>query len=80
MAWSSVGYLPLAIEILQTSLFGISGLYHEMTSPQISFVAEDDKGRIVGYVLAKMFAPINIQEINPTYLSPVKNLLRVTKT
>jgi len=26
-----------------------------MTWPQISFVAEDHKGRIVGYVLAKMF-------------------------
>lgn len=25
-----------------------------MTWPQISFVAEDEKGRIVGYVLAKM--------------------------
>jgi peptide alpha-N-acetyltransferase len=25
-----------------------------MTWPQISFVAEDHKGRIVGYVLAKM--------------------------
>lgn len=26
-----------------------------MTWPQISFVAEDHKGRIVGYVLAKMY-------------------------
>jgi len=30
------------------------GMYHAMTWPQISFVAEDHKGRIVGYVLAKM--------------------------
>ncbi|KAI9219334.1 acyl-CoA N-acyltransferase [Blastocladiella britannica] len=29
-------------------------LYHAMSWPQISFVAEDHKGRIVGYVLAKM--------------------------
>ncbi|KAF9459797.1 acyl-CoA N-acyltransferase [Collybia nuda] len=29
-------------------------MYHAMTWPQISFVAEDHKGRIVGYVLAKM--------------------------
>ncbi|KAF8903301.1 putative N-terminal acetyltransferase complex subunit ARD1 [Gymnopilus junonius] len=28
-------------------------MYHAMTWPQISFVAEDEKGRIVGYVLAK---------------------------
>ena len=29
-------------------------LYHALSWPQLSFVAEDDKGRIVGYVLAKM--------------------------
>ncbi|KAJ1912890.1 N-terminal acetyltransferase A complex catalytic subunit ard1 [Tieghemiomyces parasiticus] len=29
-------------------------LYHIATWPQLSFVAEDDKGRIIGYVLAKM--------------------------
>jgi len=28
--------------------------YHLMTWPQLSYVAEDHKGRIVGYVLAKM--------------------------
>jgi len=28
--------------------------YHAMTWPAISFVAEDHKGRIVGYILAKM--------------------------
>jgi len=31
------------------------GMYHAMTWPQISFVAEDHKGRVVGYVLAKMW-------------------------
>jgi len=29
-------------------------LYHAMTWPSISYVAEDRKGRIVGYILAKM--------------------------
>ncbi|ORX54829.1 acyl-CoA N-acyltransferase [Piromyces finnis] len=29
-------------------------IYHEVTWPQLSFVAEDHEGRIVGYVLAKM--------------------------
>ncbi|KAH0584728.1 hypothetical protein H2248_008001 [Termitomyces sp. 'cryptogamus'] len=29
-------------------------IYHAMTWPQISYVAEDHKGRIVGYVLAKI--------------------------
>ncbi|KAF9490872.1 acyl-CoA N-acyltransferase [Pleurotus eryngii] len=29
-------------------------IYHAATWPQISFVAEDQKGRIVGYVLAKI--------------------------
>ncbi|KLO07919.1 acyl-CoA N-acyltransferase [Schizopora paradoxa] len=29
-------------------------LYHGQTWPGLSYVAEDDKGRIVGYILAKM--------------------------
>ncbi|CCM04050.1 uncharacterized protein FIBRA_06209 [Fibroporia radiculosa] len=29
-------------------------MYHALTWPQLSFVAEDNKGRIVGYILAKM--------------------------
>jgi peptide alpha-N-acetyltransferase len=29
-------------------------LYHALSWPQLSFVAEDDNGKIVGYVLAKM--------------------------
>jgi len=32
-------------------------MYHAMSWPQISFVAEDHKGRIVGYVLAKIEDP-----------------------
>ena len=30
-------------------------LYHAMTWPSLSYVAEDHKGRIVGYILAKMY-------------------------
>ena len=30
-------------------------LYHALTWPQLSYVAEDHKGRIVGYILAKMY-------------------------
>lgn len=37
-------------------------LYHAMTWPQISFVAEDHKGRIVGYVLAKIDEQENSEE------------------
>ncbi|KAG8943335.1 N-terminal acetyltransferase A complex catalytic subunit ard1, partial [Tulasnella sp. 419] len=29
-------------------------LYHAMTWPSLSYVAEDHKGRIVGYIMAKM--------------------------
>lgn len=29
--------------------------YHLLSWPQLSYVAEDHKGRIVGYVLAKMY-------------------------
>ena len=35
---------------------GVHGqdMYHSLTWPQLSYVAEDEKGRIVGYILAKM--------------------------
>ena len=39
-------------------------MYHALTWPQLSYVAEDHKGRIVGYILGKMLV-----EINPVYLS-----------
>ncbi|KZS96394.1 acyl-CoA N-acyltransferase [Sistotremastrum niveocremeum HHB9708] len=29
-------------------------IYHSVSWPQLSFVAEDEKGRIVGYILAKI--------------------------
>ena len=32
----------------------MTDLYHILTWPQLSYVAEDEKGRIVGYILAKM--------------------------
>ncbi len=30
-------------------------LYHLISWPQLSYLAEDEKGRVVGYVLAKMY-------------------------
>ncbi|PKI85437.1 N-terminal amino-acid N(alpha)-acetyltransferase NatA [Malassezia vespertilionis] len=32
--------------------------YHALTWPQLSYVAEDEKGNIVGYILGKMYARI----------------------
>jgi peptide alpha-N-acetyltransferase len=32
----------------------IADLYHALTWPQLSYVAENEDGKIVGYVLAKM--------------------------
>ena len=29
--------------------------YHALSWPQLSYVAEDERGRVVGYVLAKMY-------------------------
>jgi hypothetical protein len=50
---------------------GFAGIYHAMTWPQISFVAEDHKGRIVGYVLAKMYGASSIlyPSLTPVHLS-----------
>jgi hypothetical protein len=33
--------------------------YHITSWPSLSYVAEDDKGRIVGYILAKMYGAID---------------------
>ncbi len=30
-------------------------LYHSLSWPQLSFMARDHKGKVVGYVLAKMY-------------------------
>lgn len=46
-----------------------AGVYHLMTWPQISFVAEDSKGKIVGYVLAKML--VFIPDVILWYLLPL---------
>lgn len=32
----------------------LQDLFHALSWPQLSYVAEDHKGRIVGYILAKM--------------------------
>lgn len=40
-----------------------AGIYHLMSWPQLSYVAEDHKGRIVGYVLSKMWARLNSSRI-----------------
>ena len=34
-------------------------MYHGLSWPQLSYVAEDDKGKIVGYVLAKVWLKLN---------------------
>lgn len=34
----------------------IIDLYHALSWPQLSFVAEDESGKVVGYVLAKMYS------------------------
>ena len=31
-------------------------MYHGLSWPQLSYVAEDEKGKIVGYVLAKVIS------------------------
>lgn len=52
-------------EVLLTDVVIVPGVYHAMTWPQISFVAEDHKGRIVGYVLAKMYVAFSV--LHPCY-------------
>ncbi|KAF5366154.1 hypothetical protein D9758_005773 [Tetrapyrgos nigripes] len=39
-------------------------IYHSCAWPQLSYVAEDEKGRIVGYVLAKIDEEDNAEEVH----------------
>lgn len=50
-----------------------------MTWPGISYVAEDEKGRIVGYVLAKMCVRLNIIS-SVTFLIMVSNHAATVKS
>ncbi|KAG8218649.1 hypothetical protein J3R82DRAFT_4314 [Butyriboletus roseoflavus] len=45
-------------------------LYHAMTWPSLSYVAEDHKGRIVGYILAKMEETEEPQDGSPPSTPP----------
>ncbi|RKP10665.1 acyl-CoA N-acyltransferase [Thamnocephalis sphaerospora] len=53
-------------------------LYHALSWPQLSYVAEDHKGRIVGYVLAKMEEdPSDTPHGHITSLSVMRNYRRL---
>ncbi|KAI9293217.1 acyl-CoA N-acyltransferase [Neoconidiobolus thromboides FSU 785] len=53
-------------------------LYHALSWPQLSYVAEDPKGRIVGYVLAKMEEENNeLPHGHITSLSVMRNYRRL---
>jgi hypothetical protein len=45
---------PICVIIRAVNHAFLLDLYHAMTWPSLSYVAEDNKGRIVGYILAKM--------------------------
>ena len=57
----------MSLDIDVTLIIPLVGMYHAMTWPQISFVAEDHKGRIVGYVLAKMYVVCQYAHDLPSY-------------
>ncbi|ODN80183.1 N-terminal acetyltransferase A complex catalytic subunit Ard1 [Cryptococcus wingfieldii CBS 7118] len=42
------------MDIRQATIDDLLDLYHALTWPELSYVAVDPKGRIVGYILAKM--------------------------
>ncbi|SAM00001.1 hypothetical protein [Absidia glauca] len=53
-------------------------LYHALSWPQLSFVAEDDNGKIVGYVLAKMEEePSDVPHGHITSLSVMRTYRRL---
>ncbi|KAI8372979.1 acyl-CoA N-acyltransferase [Radiomyces spectabilis] len=55
-----------------------SDLYHALSWPQLSYVAEDDNGKIVGYVLAKMEEePTDVPHGHITSLSVMRTYRRL---
>ncbi|KAG1493174.1 hypothetical protein G6F54_008775 [Rhizopus delemar] len=53
-------------------------LYHALSWPQLSFVAEDENGKIVGYVLAKMEEePSDVPHGHITSLSVMRTYRRL---
>ncbi|KND02541.1 peptide alpha-N-acetyltransferase complex A subunit ARD1 [Spizellomyces punctatus DAOM BR117] len=53
-------------------------IYHALSWPQLSFVAEDQKGRVVGYVLAKMEEEVgDVPHGHITSLSVMRNWRRL---
>ncbi|KAJ1562536.1 N-terminal acetyltransferase A complex catalytic subunit ard1 [Nowakowskiella sp. JEL0078] len=52
-------------------------MYHAMSWPQLSYVAEDHSGRIVGYVLAKMDEDVTESHGHITSLSVMRNWRRL---
>jgi len=51
-------------------------LYHALTWPQLSYVAEEQGGKIVGYILAKMCA----RYVSQVFVDLIYNMLAGTKT
>jgi len=53
-------------------------LFHALTWPQLSYVAEDHKGRIVGYILAKMEEePVDAPHGHVTSISVLRSYRRL---
>ncbi|CAO0793765.1 unnamed protein product [Mucor circinelloides] len=53
-------------------------LYHALSWPQLSFVAEDENGKVVGYVLAKMEEePTDVPHGHITSLSVMRTYRRL---
>ncbi|CAO3623758.1 unnamed protein product [Mucor hiemalis] len=53
-------------------------LYHALSWPQLSFVAEDESGKVVGYVLAKMEEePTDVPHGHITSLSVMRTYRRL---
>ena len=50
--------------------------YHILSWPQLLYVAEDHKGKIVGYVLAKMCAPPQRARASPLRVARVSSSSR----
>lgn len=62
--------LYVNIDVLLHRTFTPVDLYHAMTWPSLSYVAEDHKGRIVGYILAKMYMHRPLRRIHASHLHP----------
>ena len=79
MKYCTLTYKYNLLSLKLTCALSAIDLYHALSWPSLSYVAEDHKGRVVGYILAKMLAIITGNGDSYALCLPIRLLLRLGK-